>query len=96
MAPIESPVIKKKEKQSTEVDKPWKVLVFDDPVNLMGYVTKVFKKVFGYPAEKSEALMMTVHQAGKAVVWTGTRERAELYVQQLHHYQLHASLEREE
>ena len=96
MASIDSPVIEKKEKQSTQVGQPWNVLVHDDPVNLMGYVTKVFRKVFGYPPEKSEALMMTVHKAGKAVVWTGNREQAEFYVQQLHHYQLHASLERAE
>jgi ATP-dependent Clp protease adaptor protein ClpS len=70
------------------------VLVFDDPVNLMDYVTKVFQKVFGYPREKAEGLMITVHSAGKALVWSGARERAELYVQQLHSFQLHASLEK--
>ena len=49
------------------------MLVFDDPVNLMDYVTKVIQRVFGYPREKAEDLMMTVHVAGKALVWTGAR-----------------------
>lgn len=83
-----------KDKSSTELQGTWNVLVFDDPVNLMEYVVKVFQKVFGYSREKSEDLMLTVHQAGKALVWTGDRERAELYVQQLHSYQLQASLEK--
>ena len=60
----------------------------------MGYVAKVFEKIFGYPRERAEDLMMTVHLAGKALVWTGTRERAELYAQQLQSYQLQASLEK--
>lgn len=83
-----------KEKTSTELEGTWNVLVFDDPVNLMGYVTKVFEKVFGYPRERAEELMMTVHLAGKALVWAGARERAELYAQQLQSYQLQASLEK--
>ena len=96
MVPIDAPIIEKKEKQSTELDSSWSVVVFDDPVNLMEYVSKVFQKVFGYSKAKSEDLMMTVHQAGKALVWSGARERAELYVQQLHQYQLQASLEKAE
>ena len=87
-------ITEKKDKTSTELDGTWNVLVFDDPVNLMDYVTKVFQKVFGYPREKAEDLMITVHQAGKALVWSGSREPAELYVQQLHSYQLHASMEK--
>ena len=87
-------VTEKKDKAATELDGAWNVLVFDDPVNLMDYVTNVFQKVFGYPREQAETLMMTVHQAGKALVWTGAREPAELYVQQLHSYQLQASLEK--
>lgn len=87
-------ITKTKDKSSTELQGTWNVLVFDDPVNLMEYVVKVFQKVFGYSREKSEDLMMTVHQSGKALVWTGDRERAELYVQQLHSHQLQASLEK--
>ncbi len=87
-------ITEKKQKTSTELEGTWNVLVFDDPVNLMDYVTKVIQRVFGYPREKAEDLMMTVHVAGKALVWTGAREPAELYVQQLHSYQLQASLEK--
>ena len=86
-------ITEKEEKTSTDLAGTWNVLVFDDPVNLMAYVAKVFQKVFGYPRERAEELMMTVHIAGKALVWTGAREPAELYVQQLHSYQLQASLE---
>jgi ATP-dependent Clp protease adaptor protein ClpS len=96
MVPIDFPIIKKKAKQSTELDSSWNVVVFDDPVNLMEYVSKVFQKVFGYSKAKAEDLMMTVHGAGKALVWSGARERAELYVQQLHQHQLQASLEKAE
>lgn len=96
MVPLDNPLIEKKEKQSTELDSQWSVVVFDDPVNLMEYVAKVFQKVFGYSRERSEQLMMTVHTAGKALVWSGSRERAELYVQQLQQYQLKASLEKAE
>lgn len=91
-----STVTRKRHKSSTDLEARWNVLIFDDPVNLMDYVTKVIQRVFGYPREKSEALMMTVHQAGKALVWTGERERAELYVQQLHGFQLQANLEKAE
>jgi len=96
MAPIETPVIEKKSKEATRLSQPWNVVVHDDPVNLIQYVVKVLRKVFGYGSEKAEALTMAVHKSGRAVVWTGDREKAELYVQQLHHYQLHASLEKAE
>ncbi len=85
-----------KTREKTALDVPWNVVVHDDPVNLIQYVVKVLRKVFGYGQEKAEALTMTVHKSGRAVVWTGDREKAELYVQQLHHYQLHASLEKAE
>lgn len=94
--PLDSPIIKKEEKETTELTGSWNVLVFDDPVNLMEYVTKVFQKVFGYERGRCEELMLQVHNAGKALVWSGERERGELYVQQLHGYQLKASLEKAE
>ena len=78
----------------TSFDVPWNVIVHDDPVNLMGYVTWVFMKVFGYDENKSSILMMQVHKLGKALVWTGEREKAEFYTQQLQGYQLKASLEK--
>lgn len=74
---------------------PWTVIVYDDPVNLMQYVTMVFKKVFGYSEEKATALMRQVHEKGRSLVWSGEKEKAEFYVQQLHSFQLKASLEQE-
>ena len=70
-------------RQSTELDVPWNVIVHDDPVNLMGYVTMVLMKIFGYDEKRASKLMMEVHQLGRSVVWTGQRERAEMHAQQL-------------
>jgi ATP-dependent Clp protease adaptor protein ClpS len=78
--------------EGTELDQPWNVVVFDDPVNLMSYVTLVLRRIFGYSEEKATQLMLEVHQGGKSVVWSGARERAELYVEQLHSYQLQATM----
>ncbi len=93
---IDKPRTRAQTKSRQQLAKPWKVVVYDDPVNLMDYVTKVFQKVFGYSKEKAEVLMREVHDAKRSVVWTGNREKAELYVQQLHGFQLHAGLEKEE
>src|SRR5499427_7384190 len=60
-----------------EPDVPWIVIVWNDPINLMTYVTWVFQKLFGYPRVKAEKLMMDVHTKGKAVVSNGPRERCE-------------------
>lgn len=76
------------------VDVPWNVVVHNDPINLMSYVTMVFQKVFGYSKEKAERHMLEVHQQGRSIVWTGLREPAEAYVQQLHGYLLLATLEK--
>ena len=78
----------------TALDVPWNVIVFDDPVNLMGYVTYVLMKIFGYDENKACILMMQVHQEGRSIVWTGQREKAEFYVQQLQAHQLKSSLEK--
>ena len=93
---VDKPRTRSKSKSREKLDLPWKVVVYDDPVNLMEYVTKVFQKVFGYSREKAELLMQQVHDAKRSVVWTGNREKAEHYVQQLHGFQLHAGLEKEE
>lgn len=74
---------------------PWTVIVYDDPVNLMQYVTMVFRKVFGYSEDKAVVLMKQVHEKGRSLVWSGEKEKAEFYVQQLHSYQLKASMEQE-
>lgn len=93
---IDKPRTRARTKSREKLDQPWKVVVYDDPVNLMEYVTKVFQKVFGYSREKAETLMHQVHNAKRSVVWNGNREKAEYYVQQLHSFQLHAGLEKEE
>jgi len=81
-------------REKTALDTPWNVVVHNDPVNLMSYVTLIFQRVFGYSKAKAETHMLEVHHNGRSVVWTGGRERAELYVQQLHSHLLLATLER--
>ena len=81
-------------RESTELAVPWNVIVHDDPVNLMGYVTFVLMKVFGYNEKKATTMMMQVHKLGKSVVWTGEREKAEFYTQQLQAHQLKTTLEK--
>ncbi|SOD72637.1 ATP-dependent Clp protease adaptor protein ClpS [Jatrophihabitans sp. GAS493] len=76
-------------------DRPWITIVWNDPINLMSYVTHVFMEVFGYPKSKAERLMMDVHQKGRAVVSNGTRERMELDVNTLHGYGLWATLQQD-
>ena len=75
---------------------PWVVIVWNDPVNLMSYVTFVLQKLFGYSLEKATELMLDVHHKGKAVVANGTREQAEMYVFRLHEHGLWASMEHDE
>jgi ATP-dependent Clp protease adaptor protein ClpS len=90
-----SDVITEEETKTEEsLDVPWNVVVHNDPINLMDYVTKVFMKVFGFSRQKAEVHMVEVHQKGRSVVWTGARERAEFYVQQLHLYLLLATIEK--
>lgn len=74
-------------------DTPWLVIVWNDPVNLMTYVTYVFQKLFGYSKEKATKLMLDVHQRGRAVVASGTRESAENDVARLHGCGLWATME---
>ena len=84
--------------QETETDDalevPWNVVVHNDPVNLMSYVAQVFQKVLGFSRQRAEKHMLEVHRQGRSIVWTGGRERAELYVQQLHGWLLLATIER--
>ena len=75
-----------------EFGKEWIVIVWNDPVNLMTYVTFVFQKLFGYSKEEATSLMLDVHHKGKAVVSRGTKEKAELDVFQLHEYGLWATM----
>lgn len=77
-------------------DVPWNVLVWNDPVNLMSYVTYVFRSHFGYDRAKAEKLMMTVHTEGKATVFTGSKEDAERHTAAMHSWGLWATFERVE
>ncbi len=90
-APLEE--VRTGEDTSTAPDRPWLVIVWNDPINLMSFVTFVFQKLFGYSKEKATRLMMDVHVKGRAVVSSGTRERAELDVYRLHEYGLWATME---
>lgn len=76
----------------TELERPWLVIVWNDPINLMSYVTWVLQKLFGYPRAKAEKLMLQVHNEGKAVVASGSREKAELDCFRLHAHGLWATL----
>ena len=71
---------------------PWVVIVWNDPINLMSYVTYVFQKLFGYSKEKATKLMLDVHHRGRAVVSSGPREKAEMDVYRLHAYGLWATM----
>ncbi|MFB9234020.1 ATP-dependent Clp protease adapter ClpS [Plantactinospora siamensis] len=75
-------------------DRPWVTIVWDDPVNLMSYVTWVLQKLFGYSHDKAEKLMLDVHHKGKAIVSSGARERMEYDAAQLHSYGLWATVDR--
>ncbi len=92
VAPAEVEVETPSDEDVTDRDRPWIVGVWNDPINLMSYVTLVFRKLFGYSEAEAMRLMLQVHEEGKAVVSTGTREKAELDVSRLHARGLWASL----
>ena len=75
-------------------EEPWRTIVWDDPVNLMTYVSYVFRTYFGYPREKAERLMLQVHTEGRAIVATGNREAMERHVEAMHGYGLQATVSR--
>jgi ATP-dependent Clp protease adaptor protein ClpS len=77
-------------------DTPWNVVVHNDPVNLMSYVTMVFQRVLGCPRDRATKHMLEVHHKGRSLVWSGERERAEAIVEQLHGYLLLATIEQAE
>jgi len=90
VAPVETPDIE----EVPVVDGSWVTIVWDDPVNLMSYVTWVFQKLFGYSRERAETLMLDVHNKGKAVVACGARERMEHDASRLHAYGLWATVDK--
>ena len=77
-------------------DTPWNVIVWNDPVNLMTYVSYVFRSHFGYSRARAEELMLQVHNNGKAIVFTGSREDAEKHTQAMHTWGLLATFEKVE
>ena len=84
------------DKTKPTLDRPWNVVVHNDPINLMTFVALVFQRVFGYPRQKAERLMMEVHTRGRSIVWTGGREQAEHYVRVLQQYHLWTTMEQVE
>lgn len=78
----------------TFLDKPWVTIVWNDPVNLMSYVSYVFQTYFGYARKKAEKLMLEVHEDGRSAVSTGSREEMERDVQAMHEYGLWATMQK--
>src|SRR5438270_5137263 len=96
MGALDAPTIADPDVDETvETAKPWVVVVWNDPVNLMSYVVYVFQKLFGYSREKATKLMLDVHHKGKAAVSFGTREKAEVDVSRLHAHGLWATMQRD-
>lgn len=89
--PSRKPQDRSEEKPSLEPG--FLVVCWDDPINLMDYVTHVFQKVFSWPKAKAEFHMLQVHNTGKSVLTRESLEKAEHYVHQLHRYSLHATME---
>ena len=82
--------------RETELESNWKVVVLNDPVNLMSYVVLVFKKVFGFDDTRARKHMLEVHEQGRSAVWSGPREQAETYVYTLQEWHLSAILEKDD
>jgi ATP-dependent Clp protease adaptor protein ClpS len=93
-APLET-VIDPALEQETETEKPWVVIVWNDPINLMSYVTHVLQKLFGYSREEATTLMLQVHHEGRAVVSNGSRSEAERDVFRLHEHGLWATMQQD-
>ena len=93
-APVE--VVEPTATEVTDPDRPWIVIVWNDPINLMSYVAFVFQKLFGYGKEKANKLMLDVHHKGRAVVASGTREKCEFDVYRLHDHGLWATMEHQD
>ncbi|WP_454294098.1 ATP-dependent Clp protease adapter ClpS [Salana multivorans] len=94
-APAPAPTPVRDVRTTPETARPWRTVVWNDPVNLMSYVSYVFRTHFGYSAEKAETLMLAVHHEGRAIVSSGSRERMEADVEAMHRYGLWATLEQE-
>jgi ATP-dependent Clp protease adaptor protein ClpS len=93
---LPSPLLDELTELDEKLNIPWKVIVLNDPVNLMNYVVMVFRKVFGYNESKANKHMLEVHQLGKSVLWVGEREQAENYAYQLQRWKLQTILEQDD
>lgn len=96
VAPAPAVVDRPTTDETVDPDRPWVVIVWNDPINLMSYVTFVLQKLFGYSLEKATELMLDVHHKGKAVVSSGSREKAELDVFRLHEHGLWATMQQDD
>jgi ATP-dependent Clp protease adaptor protein ClpS len=92
-APVE--VERPSSEDVTEPSRVWVVIVWNDPINLMSYVTYVFQKLFGYSQQKATKLMLDVHHKGRAVVSSGSREKAEFDTFRLHEHGLWATMQQD-
>jgi ATP-dependent Clp protease adaptor protein ClpS len=93
VAPAPVRIDRPSNEERTEPDRPWIVIVWNDPINLMSYVTFVFQKLFGYSHQKATKLMLDVHHKGRAVVSSGPREKAEFDTFRLHAHGLWATMQ---
>jgi ATP-dependent Clp protease adaptor protein ClpS len=100
MAAVSAPTPVEVEQPDTDdltvLDRPWVTIVWNDPVNLMSYVTYVFESYFGYSRKKAQKLMLEVHHDGRSVVSDGSREEMERDVQAMHEYGLWATMEKQD
>ncbi len=96
VAPVEERELTREPEGFEATDVPWVTIVWNDPVNLMSYVAYVFRTHFGYPAERAERLMRDVHEKGRAVVSTGTREEMERDTEAMHGYGLWATFRKDD
>jgi ATP-dependent Clp protease adaptor protein ClpS len=98
MSPAPTPVevVEPELDEVTDLQRPWIVLVWNDPINLMSYVAFVFQKLFGYSKEKANVLMLDVHEKGRAVVSSGNREKCEFDVFRLHEHGLWATMQQDD
>jgi len=90
-----SEVDRPESQEGADLDHPWVVLVWNDPINLMSYVSLVFRKLFGYSRERADSLMLDVHHKGRAVVSSGAHEKAEMDVFRLHGHGLWATMQQD-
>ncbi|MGI9155742.1 MAG: ATP-dependent Clp protease adapter ClpS [Marmoricola sp.] len=91
---LDEPEVDSELAKDTLLARPWVTIVWNDPINLMSYVTYVFQSYFGYSKAKAQKLMMEVHEDGRSVVSTGSREEMERDVQAMHEYGLWATMQK--